>query len=85
MSAHEPDVYLAEHIRTTLATDPRVHELGIQVRVASGRLVLTGAVPTPERRDAVGEIARRLAPDHEVHNAVSVTSCPEVEDVEHLP
>lgn len=81
----EADGYLVEHIRTTLARDPRVHELGIQVHVAAGKVVLTGTVATPERRDAVGEVAREVAPGAEVHNAVEVTSCGEAEDVETLP
>lgn len=84
MSGPEPDGYLVERIRTTLALDPRVHELGIQVKVASAKLVLTGSVPTPERREAVSEVARELAAGYEVHNAVDVTSGAEVDDVEQL-
>jgi osmotically-inducible protein OsmY len=82
-SPPEPD-YLVEEIRRSLALDPRLHELGIQVQVASGKVVLSGDVPTPARREAVGEVARELAPGYEVHNDVAVLDLVEVDDVEDI-
>ncbi len=84
VSPPEPD-YLVEEIRRALALDPRLHELGIQVEVASGRVVLSGDVPTPARRQAVGEVARELAPGYEVRNDVAVLDPVEVDDVEDIP
>jgi hypothetical protein len=49
MSDPPADAYLAERIRTALAQDPRVNELGIQVVIVGGRAVVTGSVATAER------------------------------------
>ncbi len=63
--------YLAERVRTALAEDPRVGELGIVVEFEDGRLVLAGEVATAERRAAVETVAREHAPDCEIENRVS--------------
>jgi osmotically-inducible protein OsmY len=69
----QPDGYLCERVRQALASDPRVGELGIDVRVAGGRVFLTGQVATPERQQAISAVVAELLPDHDVHNDVSVT------------
>lgn len=69
--------YLAGHIHETLAEDPRVSEQGISVSVTPGNVFLTGVVSTTERRDAISEVARELAPDHRIHNQVTVATFPE--------
>jgi osmotically-inducible protein OsmY len=71
MSEPRADAYLAEQVRTALAADPRVGELGIAVTVEDGRLVLTGAVATVERRAVVEAVAREQAPDNEIDNRVT--------------
>ena len=71
MSDPGADVYLVERVRTALAEDPRVGELGIAVTVEDGRVVLAGEVATAERRTAVEAVAREVAPGHEVDNRVS--------------
>lgn len=78
-----PD-YLVEQIHRVLALDLRLHELGIRVEVDSGEVVLTGEVRTPARREAVGEVARGLAPGYEVRNDVAVLGEVEVDDVEDI-
>lgn len=72
MSDEQPE-YQVGRIQQALATDPRTGELELDVRIASGRVFLTGAVATAERRQAVEEVVRELAPDLEVHNELSVT------------
>lgn len=69
----EPDGYLCERVRRALAGDPRVGELGIAIRVAAGRIFLTGSVATPERQQAIADVVAEVAPGHDVHNDVAVT------------
>lgn len=71
MSEAQADAYLAERVRTALAADPRVGELGIAVTVEDGRLVLRGEVATPERRLLVETVAREQAPGTEIDNQVT--------------
>ena len=66
----EPPEYLAEHVSDALAE--RLSELGIQVTISGDKAFLAGDVATADRRDAVGEIAAELLPDHDVHNHVTV-------------
>lgn len=71
MPEHEPE-YLIEKVRERLATDERVAELELQVSVAGDRVVVSGTVPTEERRAAVAEVASEAAPDHHVVNETEV-------------
>jgi hypothetical protein len=70
----QPEAYLAAHVREALATDPRVSELGLQVRIVSGRVFVHGVVPTNERRDAISVVVAELLPELEIHNATTVES-----------
>jgi BON domain len=86
---HVPDAagspeYLAEHIRTALATDPRVHEQGLDVTVIGHTIVLRGTVPTLALRQAAGEVAHELAPGADILNDVEVPPNAEPEDVEEI-
>jgi osmotically-inducible protein OsmY len=76
--------YLAEHIRTALATDRRVLELGLEVTVMGDTIVLRGAVSTPAQRDAAGEVARELAPAAEILNDVEVSPNAEPDSAEEI-
>ena len=69
----EPDDYAIQRLRDALATDERVAEMGVQVRMAAGKVFLTGQVATPERQQAVGTVAAEVLPDYEVHNETVVT------------
>jgi hypothetical protein len=75
--------YDAERLREELARDERVSELGIEVTISAGRAFLHGKVPTPERRDAVGEVAQRFLPHCTVVNEVMVTKlgAPQLEEL----
>jgi osmotically-inducible protein OsmY len=75
--------YVVQHVREALAQDPRVGELELDVDVRAGRLFLTGSVLTEERRQAVGDVAREVCPELELHNQVRVDPPPAGEpDVE---
>jgi osmotically-inducible protein OsmY len=79
MSDHTPDQYVIAHVRDGLATDPRVVELGIDVEVTNGCLVLLGRVGSTALCEAAAEVAAELAPDHTIRNeleVVDVTSPP---------
>jgi hypothetical protein len=81
----EPE-YVAEHLRTGLATDGRLHELGLEVALIGTTIVVRGAVSSPAQRDAVGVIAAELAPGAEIVNDVEVVPSrrPDRADTEEL-
>ena len=64
--------YVAERIRTALAADPRVAELGVTVKIVGSRVQVAGVVATQDRRILVEEIVRELMPEHEVQNEIQV-------------
>ena len=68
----DPPQYVAERIRSALAADPRVAELGIAVKIVGNRVQLGGVVATRDRRQLVEEIVRQLMPGHEVQNDIQV-------------
>ena len=70
---NEPDDYAIQRLRDALATDERVAEMGVQVRMAAGKVFLTGQVATAERQQPVGMVATEVLPDYEVHNETVVT------------
>ena len=79
----EPE-YLAEHLRSALATDRRVYEQGLNVAVVGESIVVQGAVATPAQRDAVREVAREHLPRAEIVNDVEVVPNGEPDTVEDL-
>jgi osmotically-inducible protein OsmY len=84
MTNADSDDYLCERVRQALAVDERVGELDVHVTIAAGKLFITGAVPTPERREAVGTVAHEVLPEHDVHNDVVVSSILSRPPEEHL-
>ena len=76
---------MVQRLRDALATDERVAEMGVQVRVAAGgKVFLTGQVPTEERQRAVGVVAGEVLPNYEIHNETVVTELGDHPRVEHL-
>lgn len=69
--------YDAEHIREALIHDERVSALDVQIRVSGPALVVTGNVPTEERRRAIGDVVAEMAPGVEIRNDVTVTDLSE--------
>lgn len=80
----EPEDYAIARLRDALATDERVAEMGLEVRVAAGKVFLTGQVPTEERRRAVGVVAGEILPEYEVHNETTVTEVGDTPRVERI-
>ena len=80
----EPEDYAIQRLRDALATDERVGEMGVQVRVAAGKVFLTGQVATVERQDAVGVVAAEVLPDYEIHNETDVVAVGDRPRVERL-
>ena len=70
--AAQPSPYREEELRRALATDPRVNELELTVRIVDARVVVTGVVPTTERRDAIDAVIREAAPDLEPDNRTTL-------------
>jgi osmotically-inducible protein OsmY len=75
---------MAEHLREAIATTSGVHEMAVSVTVVGDRVLLQGPASTPGRRDAIGALVARLAPDHEVVNDIEVTPAGEPTHVEEL-
>jgi osmotically-inducible protein OsmY len=70
------DPYLAERVRAHLATDQRVGEVGLVVRIIPGSLVITGSVPTEECRQAIAEVAAEIGGSILIANETVVTPAP---------
>ena len=81
---NEPEDYAIQRIRDALAADERVAEMGVQVRIAAGKVFLTGQIPTEERQQAVGVVAGEILPEYEIHNETVVTELGDQPRVERL-
>jgi len=66
------DDYTAEHVHQALASDERVSEPELRVKVVAGRVIITGDIHTHVRRDAVAAVVRDVDPDLLVDNQTSV-------------
>ena len=84
MSESEPTDYAIQRLRDALASDERVAEMGVQVRMVAGKVFLTGQVATPERQQAIGSLATVVLPDYEVHNETVVTTVADQPRVERI-
>jgi osmotically-inducible protein OsmY len=71
----EPADYAIGRLRQALADD--VAELGVQVTLTGDDVFLHGHVGTPERQEAITELAHRVLPEHRVHNQTTVGAFPE--------
>ena len=80
----DPPQYVAERIRSALASDKRVSELGINVKIVGDRVQLGGAVATPDRRALVEQIVHELMPEHAVQNDIVVHELGEPQRSERL-
>jgi osmotically-inducible protein OsmY len=81
MSADEAQ-YVEAHVQEALARDQRVNEPELGVTVVKGRVVVSGNVPSEQRREAVTEVVRECCPDLEVENRTTVGRFPEADGVE---
>jgi osmotically-inducible protein OsmY len=79
----EPVEYLVAHVRDAIARS-EAHELGVRVRVAGGRVLLTGSASSEPQRDAITGVAERAAPGYEVVNELCVAATTPPTEVEQL-
>lgn len=80
----EPKHYLIGRLREALAEDSRTNELNVQIAIAGHRVFLTGSVTTPERLEAITEVAGETVPGYEIHNQVIVIEPTETSETERL-
>jgi osmotically-inducible protein OsmY len=80
----KPKQYVVAHVREAIAHDPHLSELNVDVSVQGGKVFLTGVVATPERRRALTEVVRAVAPEHEICNETEVAAFPETEGAEEI-
>ena len=80
--AQTPHVYRQEELRQALAVDPRVNEPELEVTIADGRVIVTGIVPTEERRAAVEVVLRERGGDLAIDNHTTVKHFPPAEEEE---
>jgi osmotically-inducible protein OsmY len=59
----DESLYLAERVRESLASDPSVAELGIEVVVFEERVVLKGTLTSDRRKAQILAHVRKLCPD----------------------
>jgi osmotically-inducible protein OsmY len=71
------DEHMVAHVRERLAQDPRVNELNVKVEVEGDRVILSGDVATPERRDTVAKVVGELLTGWRVDNRLSTVEQPE--------
>lgn len=83
-AASEPGDYLVRHIQDALASDPRALELGVEVRPAGDRLVLSGTVATEAQRLAIADVVAEVARTHEIVNELAVMAHDEAGGAEEL-
>jgi osmotically-inducible protein OsmY len=76
------DVYIAGQVERALAQDERTHELGVQVEVDGGVVVLRGEVAGEQRQRLVAQVATEAAPGLAIRNEVSVTEVLPPDEVE---
>lgn len=84
-----PRGYGEEALRQILATDPRVLEPELHVEILGDTVVVSGVVPTEERRRAVDEVIAEhtgaLGEAMPVDNRTEVASFPPPSSQEHIP
>jgi uncharacterized Rossmann fold enzyme len=79
-----PNAYAAEELRQALASDPRVAESELDVTIAGDRIVITGTVPTEDRRVAVTVVTEELRPDLTIDNRTVVPFLRTTDDEERV-
>ena len=76
-------LYLAERVRESLASEPSVAELGIEVAVVEERVVLRGTLTSDRRKAQVLAHVHKICPDLVVGDELRIEplSEPETESV----
>ena len=64
--------YLVGRIQDALAADPQINKQDVAVCVADSCVTLSGQTSTDERKQLIGELVSRLAPELDVRNELVV-------------
>jgi hypothetical protein len=81
---YSADEYLVARLQEAFAHDERTDELGITVSFAGDAVVLSGTVPTPQRRDAVLTVAREVLNGRGLRDEIVVADLSEPHAMEHV-
>lgn len=76
--------YLIAHVREALAEDGRTAQQDLKIFVSGKQIVVKGDCISEERRRAIEEVVRNVAPDYEVSNQVRVTTISVPERIEEI-
>ncbi|MEV6868708.1 BON domain-containing protein [Streptosporangium subroseum] len=68
----EAPQYVAARVKSALAEDERISELGILVDIRGEQLFLRGQVADARRRALIAEVAEEAAPGLTVRNEITV-------------
>jgi hypothetical protein len=79
-----PTPYREEELRQALATDPRLSEPELEVKIAGDRVIVTGTVHTEERRAAIGRILAERAPDLRLDDQTTLGRFPPADEEERI-
>jgi hypothetical protein len=77
--------YLVAHIREALAQDGRTAQQDLKVVVSGNQVVVKGDCASSDRKRAIEEVVRVVAPEHEVANQVRVSPVTGPEITEEIP
>lgn len=66
--------YLVAHIREALAEDGRTAQQDLKILVSGNQVVVKGDCASLDRKRAIEEVIKVVAPEHQVSNHVRVTS-----------
>jgi hypothetical protein len=72
MKVADDSVYRAERVRESLACEPEVSELGIEVVIVEEEIVLRGTLASDRRKAQVLAHVRRLCPDLEIRDELKI-------------
>ena len=75
---------LIAHVQEALAEDPRAGEMELEVKVRGDRLVITGTVATPARREGISRVLAERFPGHDIDNQTEVPPLAEPDEAERL-
>lgn len=80
----ESPSYLTGRLHQALAEDPRVNDPTLHVWVAENKVLVTGTVTTPERRQAVLEVVGENAPGYVIEDQIRLAELSEAPEEEEL-
>lgn len=70
--AEDPDLKLASQVKSSLAADPDLSAMKIDVHSRDGEVTLVGRAPDPAARERAGQLARSVAGVRTVENLLTL-------------